>query len=309
MMKKQLLFLLVIISILSSCKQSAPKEEIGILTVGAMSSLDFVPIAVAKKMHFFEQNGVNVTIEKFYSANERDAAFQSGSIDGTVIDYTGAILQAAGGVQLQLTSACNAPFAIVAAPGSDIKTMNDLKGKKIAVSRNTVIDFCIDMALKSTNLTETDIEKVEINKIPLRLEMLMKGEIQATALPDPFLTIALSKGCPVLENMQNLGYQVTGIMFGKKAIEEKSKEIQAFYTAYNQGVDYIKTHSVDDIKELLINEVGFPEELLSQVKLPEYTHAQLPTDKDIQTTVDWLKQKNLIPADYSPKILDSQFIK
>ncbi|MDR1369428.1 MAG: ABC transporter substrate-binding protein [Dysgonamonadaceae bacterium] len=295
----------------SSCKQKTDSNSPGesnSLSIGAMSSMDFVPVAVAKKMNFFKQNGVDVSIEKFYSANDRDAAFQSGNIDGTVIDYTGAILQLAGGIPLKLTSACNAPFAIVSSPQSNIKSIEELKGNTIAVSRNTVIDFCIDIALLSKGLSETDIKKTEINKIPLRLEMMMKGDIQATALPDPFITIAKEKGCSVITDMQELNYQITGIMFNQKSIDSKKDAIKAFYKSYNQAVEYIKSHSVEDIKDILINEIGFPENLIEKVQLPDYTIAQAPDSKDIRVTTHWLKTKGLIPENVALAILDTQFV-
>ncbi len=310
-MKKILACLLIISFIFPSCKQktdSNAAKEVESLTIGAMSSMDFVPIAVAKKMNFFKENGVEIAIEKFYSANDRDAAFQSGNIDGTVIDYTGAILQLAGGIPLKLTSACNAPFAIISSSQSNIHSIEALKGNTLAVSRNTVIDFCIDMALASKNLSEQDIQKTEINKIPLRLEMLMKGDIQATALPDPFITIAMNNGCSQVTDMKELGYQVTGIMFSQNAIDTKKDAIKAFYKSYNQGVEYIKTHTIDDIRDILINDIGFPEALVSKVTLPDYTQAQAPTEKDIQTTIHWLRTKKLIPEDITPSILDIQFV-
>ncbi len=306
-----IIFLFLAAFMFQSCKQKAISDasiEVESLRVGAMSSMDFVPIAVAKKMNFFEQNGVDVSIEKFYSANDRDAAFHSGNIDGTVIDYTGAILQIAGGIPLKLTSACNAPFAIVSSPKSNIKSVEELKGNTIAVSRNTVIDFCIDMALLSKGLSEADVKKTEINKIPLRLEMMMKGDVQATALPDPFITIATENGCSVITDMSQLGYQVTGIIFSQKSIDSKKDAIKAFYKSYNQAVEYIKTHSIEDIKDILISEIGFPENLIEKVKLPDYTLAQSPNSEDIRITTHWLRSKNLIPEDFTPAILDTQFV-
>lgn len=301
--------------ILSSCKQAKEGQSKEgnnskqTLVIGAMSSMDFVPIAVAQKMGFLANHDVDVQIEKFYSANDRDAAFQSGNIDGTVIDYTGAILQNAGGIGIQLTSACNAPFGIVSTPKEKLESITSLKGKKIAVSRNTVIDFCIDMALKSESMADIDVEKVEINKIPLRFEMLMKGEISATALPDPFLSMARQQGCYFITDMQTIGYAVTGIAFSTESIENKASEIQSFYNAYNEAVDYIKTHPVDSIKDILIKDVGFSEELIPSVTLPAYTHAELPTDKDIQATIDWLKEKKLIPDHFdSSGIIQKNFI-
>jgi len=306
-MKHFLYFIALILLSFTSCKQE--QKESTELKIGVMSSMDYLPIAIAYEQGLFDKYQVKVDIQKFYSANNRDIAFQTGNIDGTVIDYTGAIIQKAGGVDLKITSACNSTFCLMTGAQSGIRQITDLKGKQIAVSRNTVIDFCIEMALQSAQLSPSDIEKQEINKIPIRLEMMMKGQSDATALPDPFISIATDKGAQSIICMEDLGYVVTGIMFKTEVINNKSSEIEAFYQAYNEAVLYIQTHSIEDIQTILVKEIGFPEALARSAKLPTYTLAQTPQEKDIQAVTDWLKGKGLIPADFSTDdILEDRFI-
>jgi len=298
-------FVLIIISIvLGSCKQQEKND----LSIGVMASMDFVPIAVAQKKGFFDKYKVNVEIQKFYSANDRDAAFQSKNIDGTVIDYTGAILQKVGGIDLKITSTCNSSFCILTGNPS-INTIEDLKGKKLAVSRNTVIDFCMEAALKVAQVDIEEVKKQEINKIPIRLEMMMNEQIDATALPDPFITIAESRGARKIVCMDSLGYSTTGIIFNASVIEEKERQVQAFYQAYNEAVMYIQSTPLDSIKTILVQDVGFPEDLIMKVQLPSYTLATIPDKKNITTTMEWLKEKNLIPENFSTEgIIDDRFV-
>jgi NitT/TauT family transport system substrate-binding protein len=299
--------LLFVLPLFISCKQK--KNESDPLRIGVMSSMDYVPLAVAREKGFFDKYGVKAELQKFYSANERDAAFQSGNIDGTVIDYTGAILQKAGGVDLKITSACHATFCLMTAD-STIRQIADLKGKAISVSRNTVIDFCIEKALQSAGLSPDEVEKQEINKIPIRLEMLLNGKSAATALPDPFISIATLKGAHSIVCMEDLAYAVTGIMFKTAAIERKTTEIEAFYKAYNEAVDYIRSHSIEEIKTILTDDVGFPEAAIQSVKLPDYTHAGMPQEKDVRSVIAWLQGKKLIPESFTAQsVLDNQFIR
>jgi len=315
MIMRRILFFTYILSIVllsgTSCSGSGNKaQQNQTLTLGVMSSMDYLPLAVAQREGYFEKAGVDIKLQKFYSANERDAAFQSENIDGTVIDFTGAVLQKSGGIDLKLTSKCDAPFYLVASGQSGINTLTDLKGKQVAVSQNTVIDFIVDMALKSVNLTDKDIEKVEINKIPVRFEMLRNHKIDATGLPNPFALMAQNAGDKILTSNDSLGYAITGIMFHQKTIETKADLIKKMYEVYNMGADYLNSHSANDVKDILIKDLGFSEEIIPALELPKYTHAQIPADKDIQATVDWLKAKNLIKADFnSSDLLDSQFIK
>lgn len=305
-MVNRIIYLALIASfLLTSCKQ-IDKET---LRVGVMSSMDFVPLAVARDMGFFEKHQVKVDIRKFYSANDRDAAFQSNNIDGTVIDYTGAVLQNEGGVDLKITSACHAPFCMMTSAVSGVNSLKDLQGKKVAVSRNTVIDFCLEMALKSVDLNEGDVVKQEVNKIPIRLEMMMRGQTDVTVLPDPFITIAESNGARKIVCMDSLNYSTTGFVFKTSVVNEKEEQLKAFYRAYNDAVAYIHSHSVEALYPILIRDIGFSENLLPGVRLPLYTPAAMPKMRDILATVEWLEAKGLIKAGYQAgDLLDDRFI-
>ena len=299
---KYILSLLLLASLLLACTNKGNKasdsDNNTQLNIGVMSSMDYFPIAVAKEKGFFEQEGVSVTINKFYSANERDAAFQSRNLDGTILDYTGAAIQRAGGIDLKLTSQCNGSFVLVAAKESEINSVYDLKGKRLAVSRNTVIDFCTDWVLQEANIALSDVNKVEINKITLRLEMLRNGRIDATMLPDPFVTIALEGGNKKVIDIKDMDLRVTGIVFHDDVIAEKEAAIKSFYRAYNLAIKLINTQPTSSFYDLLIAEVGVPSELVSKIELPTFTKGQLPQERDLQKVGQWLKAKDLVPADF-----------
>jgi NitT/TauT family transport system substrate-binding protein len=278
--------------------KNADKEGNSQLNIGVMSSMDYLPLAVAQENGFFEKEGISVTIHKFYSANERDAAFQSGNLDGTILDYTGAAIQRAGGINLKMTSQCDGSFVLVAGKESGVVSIQDLKDKRLAVSRNTVIDFCTDLVLQQANIAQDDVDKVEINKIPLRLEMLRNGKIDATMLPDPFATIALEGGNKNVIDINELDLRVTGIAFHDEVIAEKEEGLKSFYRAYNSAIALIKSQPLSAFESLLTTEIGFPAELVDKVQLPHYTMAQLPQPKDLERVEQWLKAKNLVPSDF-----------
>lgn len=302
--------LLGIIILISSCSSNKKKEES--ITFGVMSSMDYLPLAVAEREGYFTKHGIIVKIQKFLSANERDAAIQSGVVDGTVTDYTSAALVNAAGFKLKLTSKCQAPFYIVAGSESGVNNLSELKGKKIAVSQNTVIDFCVDMALQSVGLNQNDVQKIEVNKIPLRLEMMRNNKIDATGLPNPFALIAKNDNCKLIASMDSLGYTVTGMAFTEKAIENKSENIKKMYAAYNDGAEYLRTHSIEDIRDILTKDLGFPQALIEQVKIPAYTEAKPLTisDSDLQAVIKWLTDRKLIDNSFNiNELIDSNLTK
>lgn len=294
-----ILFFAVFLTACNTGKKSETTTEK--LTIGVMSSLDYLPLAVAQSNGYFTENGVEVTIQKFYSQNERDAALQSNNLNGTILDYTGGAIQNSGGIPLRFASQCDATFELIVGKESGINTISDLKGKKIAVSRNTVIDFCTDLAVGKAGLLLNEVEKPEINKIPLRLEMLRNAKIDASMLPDPFATIAKSEGNKSVISMADLNVRVTGIAFLQKTIDEKPEALKKFYRAYNRAIEDLKTKPIGDFQTVLTEEVGFPSNLVSEIKLPDYSPAQLPKEADLLLVEKWLKERNLVKPDFDIK--------
>lgn len=304
-MKKLFLLSLITIAVLaanSSCNNkktnTEQQEKTYSLSLGAMTSMDYLPFVVAQKMGIYDSLGLNLDIVKFYSPNERDAAFQSGNVEGTVIDYTGAAMQQSKGIDLHLIMKLDGYFQMITSKNFTGNNIKDIKGKKIGISSNTVIEYTTDKIVQAAGLSEEDITKAEVNKIPLRMEMLRNEQIDAAVLPDPFITIASFEGMTSLISTQDLGIYITGVMFNGQVVKEKQEAIKLLMQGYDLGVEYINTHDRDAIRSILIEDAGVPENLVNDVILPQYTHAQKPTTEDLQQAIDWLHAKKLIPDNY-----------
>lgn len=302
--------LLLLATLLLACSCGGAKKgetELPPLKLGAMSSMDYLPYVVAEKTGIYDSLGLDLEIVKFFSANDRDAAFRAGQVDGTVIDYTGAAIQHAAGLPLALVCAHDGYFEMMASESAE--AMKDLKGKRIAVSRNTVIDYATDQMLRSALIEPTEVEKPEVQKIPLRLEMMLSGEIDASVFPDPFITIAKSKGFVSLSSTRDLGISVTGTMIRRASLETKGEAIKRLLEGYNLGVDYIRSHSLADLRTILVEDAGIPEPLVDRVTLPEYRHAALPTEKDLSETLKWLHEHDLVADDYEGEgLVDGSYL-
>ncbi|MDR2050566.1 MAG: ABC transporter substrate-binding protein [Deltaproteobacteria bacterium] len=307
---KKLLALLLFPPLFFGCSgEEAEKRlaEAQVLRLGVMPSMDYLPLAVARREGRLDER---IEIVRFYSANERDSALQSRSLDGTVTDLTGALLYRAGGYDLKITSRCDAPFYIVAGAGTGIASLEELKGRSIAVSRHTVIDFCVDMALLLAGLSPEDVKKVEINRIPLRFEMLRNGRVEATGLPDPLATMARAAGDHILADSGSMGFSVTGIVFSQQAIDSKADLIARLYQAYAYGVEYLKKHTIADVADILKAEMGFTDDILPHSRLTVYAPAAAPAPEDLGMSAAWLKRGGLIPQDFDPSLMvDPRFVR
>ena len=277
------------------------------LKIGAMPSMDILPFLVAEKAGVYDSLGLNLEVVKFYSAIDRDAAFQSHNVEGTVIDYTGAMMQQAAGIPLRLVMKLDGYFLMMARPGFGGGSSELLRGARIGVSSNTVIEYATDMVLRRAGIPLDAVHKQEVSKIPLRMEMLRGGKMDASILPDPFITITKEEGLSVLASTEEMGIHVTGLILSLPTIEQKREAVELLLQGYDRGVELLLTRPIEEFRETLVKEVGFPEELASKVLLPAYTPHEAPNPEDLQGTLLWLRERSLVPEVYSTDSLVAEF--
>ena len=201
------------------------------LKIGLLQIEDSVPFYVAEKEGFFNQENVRVELVPFLSALERDSALAAGAIDGAISDPIGALLLDKGRGLLKITSlglgktSAEGVFAILAAPSSEIHTLDDLKGVEIAVSNSTIIEYVTDRLLEQQGFSPEEITKVEVKKMPIRMQMLLSGSVQAATLPEPLSSIAAGKGARVLIRDADLDQSLsqTVVVITTEALNLKKK--------------------------------------------------------------------------------------
>lgn len=268
------------------------------LTIGLMPDTDSVPFIIAQEKGFFVAEGVEVTLQQFKSAMDRDAAMQSGKLDGAVSDLLAAAFALDGGFDVRAVSLTDGNYSLVAGKGTKVSDVHMLSGADVAVSRNTIIEYVTDRILGINNMTSNAIQKVSVPQIPVRLEMLQNGKLTAATLPEPMASVAVANGCKYLTGSEELAINPGVMLFSAKAIKEKKDALKAMYRAYNKAVEYLKKTPREEYIGLIVEKGGFPEATRNALKLPAYHHAILPKEKDVVEVICWLKEKELIKKIY-----------
>lgn len=291
---------LVLSALVAGCgSQQAEKKELQGIAIGLMPDIDSVPIIIAEEKGYFAEEGLKVDIQKFKSAMDRDAALQSGNLDGAISDMLAVAFAKAGGFDVKVTSYTDGTYKLIAGKGDGDVKPQDLAGKDVAVSKNTIIEYVTDRIMASQKMPEDSINKVVIPQIPTRLEMLQSGKLAAATLPEPMGSIAIANGCRFVTDSEEMGVNPGVMMFTAKAASDKKAELQAFYRAYNKAVKYLNEHSQDEYMDLVIEKSGFPDAAKAALKLPQYREAGLPAEKDVSECINWMVQKELIKQSYT----------
>lgn len=315
-MKKIIALMLVtVMMVLGGCAGSKKEEgmkpgSVQNLTIGLMPDVDSIPFIIAQEKGFFKEEGVNVTLKQFKSAVDRDSALQSGNLDGAISDMLAEAFAKEGGFDTVITSLTTGSYKLVVNKDETATSIQGLKGKDIAISKNTIIEYVTDRVTGEGGLKANDINKVVIPQIPARLEMLQNSKIAAATLPEPMASLAVKSGGKVLKSSDELGIYPGVMIFTKKAVTSKEKEIQAMYRAYNKAIDYLAQEPVENYIDIIIDKGGFPPSVKGTLVLPKYQKPIVPKQKDIDGVMEWLRVRNLVNKAYTyQEIVDDRFVR
>lgn len=160
------------------------------LKVGYSDWPGWVAWQVAIEKGWFKEAGVEVKFEWFdYSASME--AFAAGKLDAVLMTNGDALVTGAGGARssiILVTDYSAGNDMIVAKPG--IKSVTDLKGKKVAVEVGLVDHLLLRNALKKAGLKDSDITLVnaKTNELP---QVLASKDISAVGVWQPVANEAM----------------------------------------------------------------------------------------------------------------------
>lgn len=133
-------------------------------------------------------------------------AINANEVDVGYVGETPPVFAQAGGVNfVYVATDPPAPKAeaIVVRKDSPIKTLADLRGKKIALNRDSNVHYLLLKALESVKLGAKDVEVVYLAPGDAR-PAFDSGQVDAWVVWDPFLAAAELAGSRVLANGENL---------------------------------------------------------------------------------------------------------
>ncbi len=265
------------------------------LKIGVMPSVDYLPIAVAQEQGFFKRP---IKLVRFSSPMERDAALQTAEVDASVTDYMGAMLLHAKGLPISLSVACQGSFRLVFGRDDKLTDIPHLRGKHIGLSSNTLIEYATERALVDATGKPFSYTRVEVQKIPIRLEMLRSGELDAAILPEPFASTGQALGLHAIEVPGGLTQGITGLLFQNKVFE-RSDDLRAFVAGYDQAVSFMQSHPRSAWIGALGKLLGITKQQAEQIQLPDYQPVTAPSPEALQPILSWMKEKKLVPQDYT----------
>jgi NitT/TauT family transport system substrate-binding protein len=147
--------------------------------------------------HFYEQfapPGYKIQVIPFESPTDGKNAVVTGTVDFGTFGIAAAMLGAAAGEPVVVVAPqCNGGMAVVAGAKSDIKSIKDLKGRKVAIWPGSTQEVVILERLKAEGMTIKDIQPIRLPFSDMA-PALARGDIDAYVGAEPGPGISLANG-------------------------------------------------------------------------------------------------------------------
>lgn len=156
-----------------------------------------------------------------------------------------------------------------------INSMNDLKGKKIALSVPAPSQTFLISALEAANLKYSDVTIIKTTDPLKAAELFRSDDVDAAVVwsPDDVITTSQVPGSKILMNTKQQSHIIGDIMFAKKDFINKNKDkIDAFYEGWMKGVAELEAEESNKKKAAKylaeLNQIGVEDALgmMSTVK-------------------------------------------
>jgi ABC-type nitrate/sulfonate/bicarbonate transport system substrate-binding protein len=181
-------------------------QQLPVLEAVVGNNFGHLPMFVGVETGLFKKHGVDLKLKVVNIGTQMVTAMQKREVQIGDMSVTTFLKARHGGdpfrvigiIQSDATRAnADEPLAIVARKGSGIRAGNieDLKGKRIALSKGQTSDEYLKMVLARRNMKYEDVEIVNIgNASPTQLATLLKeGKADATVCWEPFNTMVLEQ--------------------------------------------------------------------------------------------------------------------
>jgi NitT/TauT family transport system substrate-binding protein len=265
--------------------------------VGYMPIAEELPKMVASEKGFFKKHGLDAELVRFESGPDMGTALLGGSIQIGMIGTPGLVNAAVAGRPLVAIvdngsnvvgpSGYEYYTGLVVLDESPVKTLGDLKGKKIAINvlkANSEAQTVMQVLRWNKEHPDqkldlnTDVQFITIpfGSMPTALE---QGRVDAASMIEPFMTQLRQKRkvrivAPVSYALPNwpVSFGIVRLDYGEKNVSVLEK----FLAAWFEAVDWIQANQAE-ARSVIPKYTGVPADVAKVIVLPNWS-------KDIKTT-------------------------
>ncbi len=212
------------------------------LRIGYRSWVSAGPFFIARDKGWFAEEGVEVRLVPVEDLPVRMAALATGDLDAMIGMLDATVLHLTPKTELRLA------FAVAESRGADglvatmdIKTIADLKGKRVAVRPGSTGQFYLNVLLQEAGFTQSDIDIVPLPPGEAG-HAFETGEVDAAVTWEPWLsrTRERERGHVLADTTDRPGLLIEMLVARAAPLETRAADFSALYRAWQRAVAFTR---------------------------------------------------------------------
>lgn len=200
----------------------------------------------------FEPLGIEVELIFFDSGTSANIAFSSGAIDFAEMGYTNSVVALSRGIEVELIwihEVLGENEALVTPHNRNIRSIKDLKGKKIATPFASTSHLSLIKALEFNGLSKEDVTLLDMNTVDI-VSAWKRDDLDAAYSWEPTLTELKETGNVLItsKELAEKGVTTTNIELVHRKFSKKYPQLVKLYlSVLDQAVKIYKenpTHAI-----------------------------------------------------------------
>lgn len=288
-----------------TAKSTDGKKENTVVRIAAQPYPLYTPVYVAKNLGFLDEELKKVGAEyewlDFKSGPLVNEAVAAGEADLGFMADLPAIIAKSTGQDIEVVS--NVAYgekglAVLVKSDSDITSIKDLKGKKVAYATGSYAQHLLALLLDKEGLSLDDVESINLAGGD-QPAALTNGEVDAIVIWEQFISQLTSSGqAKVLADGTGIkrGNMIT--YFVKDYAEQNPDVVKAYIRALNRANEVLKSDP-DKAAKTVAGDFGVEEELMKKIIANFDYHTELTKEDidEITKVKDFSLQSGIISND------------
>ena len=236
----------------------------------------------AQAAGFYAEQGLKVEILNMSGGSRGAQELQAGGLDVMHVGLSSVVkVNRAGGDLRLIGSLSNViRFTFFSAPG--VTSAADLKGGVVGVSTfGSESDSTVTLALRRLGLERSDVTLKEYGGGPRRLAAVKSAEIKATALNEPFTSLAREQGINPMVDLvpAQIPWLFSGITVRRDSLASRRDALMRFLKATVEG-NYLALSDEKRAKEILAKELKITDPRIIDISYNDFKQ-QSPADLEL----------------------------
>jgi NitT/TauT family transport system substrate-binding protein len=242
-MIKKISFVLFPLALLAGAAELRAEEKLVLPVTYSATNANMLTLWVAKDAGYFDELGLDVRMLLIRGGSLAVQLLITGQSPIGLIGGTSAAYAYLQGTDVVMISRLQNVMAYTLGAKPEIQKPEDIKGKKLAVSRfGSTSDFVAEYALKHLGLKKTDVTMIQIGLEGDRLLAMQRGDIALSVFSPTITPVVKKAGMRILLDLEalNVPYLLTGHGTTRSYLQKNRSVVVRFMRASIMAIRRIK---------------------------------------------------------------------